>query len=83
MIPSLEKIDWHSFLARPPLPAPAPEIVSSLIDQPILITGAGGSIGAALALRLVSALRLLVLDYTPGSTVLAQRSTAIAKVSDE
>ena len=54
MIPSLETIDWHSFLARPALPAPSLEALSSLIQQPILITGAGGSIGSALARRLAS-----------------------------
>jgi O-antigen biosynthesis protein WbqV len=54
VIPSLETIDWHSFLARPALPAPSLETISSLVRQPILITGAGGSIGSALAQRLAS-----------------------------
>ncbi len=55
MIPSLAQIDWHSFLGRPPLPSASPKAVSSLTQRPILITGAGGSIGSALALRLASA----------------------------
>jgi FlaA1/EpsC-like NDP-sugar epimerase len=54
VILSLETIDWYSFLGRPPLPKPSLETVSSLVQQPILITGAGGSIGSALALRLAS-----------------------------
>lgn len=52
--PSLATIDWHRFLQRPPLPTPSQEAVASLIAQPILITGAGGSIGSALARRLAS-----------------------------
>jgi FlaA1/EpsC-like NDP-sugar epimerase len=54
VIPSLETIDWHSFLARPAFNAPSPEMISSLIQQPVLVTGAGGSIGSALAVRLAS-----------------------------
>ena len=52
MISSLESIDWYRFLDRDPLrPASAPGAVASR-RKPILITGAGGSIGSALALRL-------------------------------
>ena len=47
MIPSLADIDWHSFLARPPLPSPRSQTLAALARQPILITGAGGSIGFA------------------------------------
>ena len=54
MIPSLADIDWHSFLARPPLPSPRSQTLAALARQPILITGAGGSIGAALAHRLAA-----------------------------
>lgn len=57
---SLKELDWHSFLARPALCAPAPPLPSAC--QPILITGAGGSIGSALALRVAqSAASALVL----------------------
>ena len=52
MIPSIENIDWHSFLSRPPLPHPDAELLRSIVRHPVLITGAGGSIGSALALRL-------------------------------
>ncbi len=52
MISSLEGIAWHSFLGRPPLPAPSAEVLARIAGERILITGAGGSIGSALALRL-------------------------------
>jgi len=45
-------IDWRAFLARPPLPRPSPEILDAFGRTPLLITGAGGSIGSALAMRL-------------------------------
>jgi FlaA1/EpsC-like NDP-sugar epimerase len=48
-----EDIDWHSFLGRPPLPSLARNALSYLSRDPILITGAGGSIGSALSRRLV------------------------------
>lgn len=54
MTASLKTLDWYSFLARPPLPEPAPAALEKLTDARILITGAGGSIGAALALRLAA-----------------------------
>lgn len=43
---SLAALDWHKFLARPRLDHPPPEALNSLV------TGAGGSIGTALALGL-------------------------------
>ena len=49
---SLETIDWYSFLARSPLPFPAPAALDKLRGARILITGAGGSISTALALHL-------------------------------
>lgn len=51
---SLETLDWYGFLARPQLPAPPPEALHHLNTARILVTGAGGSIGSALALRLAS-----------------------------
>jgi FlaA1/EpsC-like NDP-sugar epimerase len=47
-------LDWRSFLARPRLPSPSLEALDSLYQQSILITGAGGSIGSALAKRLAA-----------------------------
>lgn len=52
MITHCKRIDWRAFLARPPLPRPSPEILAAFDDTPLLISGAGGSIGSALALRL-------------------------------
>ena len=52
MIPSLNEIDWRGFLARPAFESPSPEVLDALSGDTILITGAGGSIGSALALRL-------------------------------
>jgi len=54
VIPSLADINWYSFLARTPLPTPTPGALADLSKQPILITGAGGSIGAALAQQLAA-----------------------------
>lgn len=52
VISSLGGIDWRSFLGRPPMPAPSAEALGTIAQERILITGAGGSIGSALALRL-------------------------------
>jgi FlaA1/EpsC-like NDP-sugar epimerase len=54
VIPPLADINWYSFLARPPLPPPSKNILKALAGQSTLITGAGGSIGAALAHRLTA-----------------------------
>ena len=61
MISSLAHVDWHSFLARLPLPSPSPAAITALTRGPILITGAGGSIGSALAHRLAAAGACLIL----------------------
>jgi FlaA1/EpsC-like NDP-sugar epimerase len=47
-------IDWYSFLARPRLPSPAANALQSLHHASIFVTGAGGSIGRALSLRLAA-----------------------------
>lgn len=52
MISALDSISWHSFLHRQPLAAAPPVAIATLARHPILITGAGGSIGSALAQRL-------------------------------
>ena len=52
VVPSLDCIDWRDFLWRPLFSQPSPQILDSFADTPLLITGAGGSIGSALALRL-------------------------------
>lgn len=52
MTPTLGSLDWRSFLARPRLPSPSVDVLDSLYRKSILVTGAGGSIGSALAKRL-------------------------------
>jgi len=49
VIASEQRIDWGWFLARPPLALSLPEALDALSETPILITGAGSSIGSALA----------------------------------
>jgi FlaA1/EpsC-like NDP-sugar epimerase len=52
VIAPLRRIDWRRFLDRPPLPSPSLETLESYRGMKILITGAGGSIGSSLGLRL-------------------------------
>jgi FlaA1/EpsC-like NDP-sugar epimerase len=80
VIPSLNNLDWRSFLARPPLPSPPPETLDTLRQQPILITGAGGSIGSALALRLgaIGPPRLVLLEASESNLYLLERDWAAA-----
>lgn len=52
MSPLLGSLDWRSFLARPRLPSPSVDVLDAFYRKSILITGAGGSIGSALAKRL-------------------------------
>lgn len=59
---SLAELDWSGFLGRPKIAGPAPESLEILRRTPVLVVGAGGSIGSALALRLAAlGLPLLVL----------------------
>jgi FlaA1/EpsC-like NDP-sugar epimerase len=55
VIESLGLLDWRSFLERDLLPGPTPDALAIFREARILVTGAGGSIGSALALRLASA----------------------------
>jgi len=52
--PCQPNIDWHSFLQRAPLPRATVESIEELRQRPVLITGAGGSIGSGVARRLAS-----------------------------
>jgi FlaA1/EpsC-like NDP-sugar epimerase len=52
VISCLKTLDWSAFLARPGLAPPPRETLAELANTSILIVGAGGSIGSALALRL-------------------------------
>jgi FlaA1/EpsC-like NDP-sugar epimerase len=60
----INSIDWQHFLSRPRLPSPALDVLDALYLEPILITGAGGSTGYALAQRLaaISPSCLVLLD---------------------
>jgi FlaA1/EpsC-like NDP-sugar epimerase len=80
VIPSLENLDWRGFLARPELPPPAPEALDALRREPILITGAGGSIGSALAMRLGSlgSQRLVLLEASESNLYALERDWAAA-----
>lgn len=66
MTSPLESIDWGRFLGRARLPSPALEVLDALYRQPMLITGAGGSIGAALSQRVaaIGPPSLLLLDFS-------------------
>jgi len=80
---SLESIDWHNFLARPRLPSPSPESLDALRNKPILVTGAGGSIGAALALRLavLAPSHLVLLESSESHLYALQRMWSNAAVT--
>ncbi len=71
----LQSIDWRSFLSRPYLPPPPPEALDALRQQPIFITGAGGSIGSALALRLGAMMppELVLLEASESNLYALQR----------
>ncbi|HTB98650.1 MAG TPA: polysaccharide biosynthesis protein [Terracidiphilus sp.] len=76
MIPELARVDWFRFLNRGPLPPPSACVLEALRRERILVTGAGGSIGGALALRL-EALRpkqLVLLDAAESALFAIQNS---------
>lgn len=83
VIPSLQNLDWHGFLDRPAVPSPSPEALDSLRRQSILITGAGGSIGSALAFRLgrLGAQKLVFLEASESNLYALQRDWAPAGVT--
>jgi FlaA1/EpsC-like NDP-sugar epimerase len=80
VLPSLESVNWRSFLARPRLPSPDVEVFDTLYRQPILITGAGGSIGSALALRVavLTPPALLLLESSESHLYALNRAWAAA-----
>lgn len=73
--PSLRDLDWRGFLARPRLPFPPPQVLELLRRQTILITGAGGSIGCVLALRLgtIAPQKLILLEASESNLYALQR----------
>ena len=78
VIPSLDAIDWHIFLGRPRLPQPTSPMIEVLREARILVTGAGGSIGSALALRLagIAPKRLVLLESSERALFALQNSFA-------
>lgn len=78
VIPLLGTLDWRSFLGRPRLPSPSLEALDALYQKPMLITGAGGSIGSALALRVaaLSPRSLLLLEAAESRLYELQQSWA-------
>ncbi len=78
MPPSLKDILWREFLARPAFESPPPEIINRLANAPILVTGAGGSIGSALTLRVAHCAlpALLLLESAENNLYQLQRALA-------
>lgn len=74
-------IDWYSFLARPRLPSPTEDSLQQLRQASILVTGAGGSIGSALSLRLASLhpRKLILLDAS--EQALYRLQTTLANIA--
>lgn len=64
MISLLGTLNWGRFLARPRLPSPSLAALDALYRAPMMITGAGGSIGSALSQRIagLSPSELILLD---------------------
>lgn len=80
VIPALQHINWHRFLQRAPLPHAKAEDVAALRRTPILITGAGGSIGAGFALRLADEGAELIL-LEDSESALYELQTALTAIS--
>ncbi len=78
MISTLGTLDWSRFLSRPLLPSPSTEVLDALHGLPSLITGAGGSIGSALAQRVagLAPSSLLLLDSSQARLSDLQQSLA-------
>jgi FlaA1/EpsC-like NDP-sugar epimerase len=78
VISSLKCLDWRGFLARPVSSPPTSELVDAIARHPILITGAGGSIGSALALGAVHSATtgLILLESSENSIYLLQHAWA-------
>ncbi len=85
MISLLSTLDWRGFLARQRLPSPSLQVLDALYRIPTLITGAGGSIGSALTLRLAALAppSLLLLDASEGRLYALQQAWAAAGVAGE
>lgn len=85
MIPALAQLDWYRFLDRAPLPPPSARVLGQLRGKRILVSGAGGSIGSALALRLAELHpeKLILLDFSEGHLFALQNDLTQAGVDAE
>ena len=83
VIPSLDVIDWHVFLGRPPLAQPTSQMIDAIRRERILVTGAGGSIGSALACRLagIAPQRLVLLESSESALFSLQGKLAETTLS--
>ena len=83
VIASLDCIDWRDFLQRPLLSHRLPEIPDPLANTPLLITGAGGSIGSALSLWLAQsgASHIVLLDADENHLYQLQQSLSEVKTT--
>lgn len=65
-LPPLKEIDWYTYLARTRLPGPSADALNSIKERSIFITGAGGSIGSLLSLRIarLGPRRLTLIDVS-------------------
>ncbi|MGC1461342.1 MAG: polysaccharide biosynthesis protein [Terracidiphilus sp.] len=76
--PSLNDISWREFLRRPAFEPPPPEVLDAFTSAPILVTGAGGSIGSALSLRLARYALPALLLLESGENNLCELQRAMA-----
>ena len=81
-IPHVADFEWTGFTGRP-WPSIPCEAFGDLAGKSILITGAGGSIGSALAKTLVTfpLRRLLLFDHAEGGLAALQRRSAAERVT--
>jgi FlaA1/EpsC-like NDP-sugar epimerase len=80
VIPGLKTLDWSGFLARPSVGQPPARLLEELREAAILVVGAGGSIGSALALRLavLDAPALILLESSERNLYALEREFAEA-----
>lgn len=85
VLPCLKKLDWSRFLERAAVPEPRPESLDKLRSMRMLIVGAGGSIGSALAQRLagVGSGALVLLESSESNLYALLRDLAGAPVRPE
>jgi len=85
VIPQVDAPNWRRFLGRPRLPSPSLDVLDSLYRQSILVTGAGGTVGSALALRVgeVGPSSLVLLDTSESRLYDVQQSWIAGAIPGE